>query len=72
MIMSGKSLKIIPNAKLPFKTLRVLNTDSSGSRPFKASVINKVITSVSVWDLNLKPFFSSILFKSSEFSIIQL
>ena len=39
---------------------------------FKASVINKVITSVSVWDLNFKPLSSNSFFSSSEFSIIPL
>ena len=70
--MSEKSLKIIPNAKLPFNLFKVSKTDSNGLDFFKDSVINKVITSVSVCDLNFKPKSSRSFFNWSEFSIIQL
>ena len=50
---------MIPKAKLPLNCFNVLKTDSKGLLSFKDSVINNVITSVSVWDLNLKPFDSN-------------
>ena len=70
--MSEKFLNIIPKAKLPFNFLRVLNTASKGSDFSNNWVTNKVITSVSVCDLNLKPWASRSFFSSSEFSIIPL
>ena len=65
-------MNIIPRAKLPFNFFNVVETASKGSLFFKASVINNVITSVSVWDLNLIPCNSKFFLISSEFSIIPL
>ena len=70
--MLEKFLKIIPSAKLPFNFFNVLKTDSKGLLSFKASVINKVTTSVSVWDLSFIPLLSNSFFISSAFSIIPL
>ena len=72
IIKFGKFLKIIPKAKLPLSFFKVSKTASSGSRVFNDSVINKVMTSVSVCDLNFNPLFSKAFFNSSEFSIIPL
>ena len=70
--MSEKFLNIIPKAKLPLSFLSVLKTDSSGLLFLNSSVIKRVITSVSVCDLNFNPLNSNSLFNSSEFSIIPL
>ena len=71
-MMSEKFLNMMPNAKLPFNFFNVLNTETRGFEFCKYWVTNIVITSVSVCDLNLKPWASKSFFNSSEFSIIPL
>ena len=62
----------MPRAKLPLSFSRVLLIAIMKSKSFKKSVKSRVITSVSVCDLNLYPFFSKSFFNSLEFSIIPL
>ena len=62
----------MPNAKLPFSFFKVLNTDSKGFEFCKNWVTKRVITSVSVCELNFNPWASKSFFNSSEFSIIPL
>ena len=62
----------MPRAKLPLSFSKVLLIVLIKSKFFKKSVRRKVITSVSVCDLNLYPFFSKSFFISLEFSIIPL
>ena len=52
----------MPSAKLPFNFFKVLNTDFKGVEFSKNWVTKTVITSVSVCDLNLKPFSSRSFF----------
>ena len=62
----------MPRAKLPLSFSKVLLIAIIKSKFFKKSVSKNVITSVSVCDLNLYPFFSKSFFNSFEFSIIPL
>ena len=63
---------IMPRAKLPLSFSKVLFIAFIKSKFLRKSVKRNVITSVSVCDLNLYPFFSKFSFNSLEFSMIPL